>query len=108
MSKSITIFDELNSCNPNPFVDIIFKLTITIKNYSAKRIAGQLYFDNDKKTEPKHVSNDKEEDQAKDDEELDSSDDNDVDKSEERTHYTVKEKLLVKPHQKQIVIRSPT
>ena len=30
----ITIFDKLDSYNQNPFVDIIFKLIIPIKNYS--------------------------------------------------------------------------
>ena len=30
----ITIFDKLDSYNQNPFVDIIFKLIITRKNYS--------------------------------------------------------------------------
>ena len=38
MVKSTTIFDELVSCNQNPFVDITFKLTITIKNYSKQFI----------------------------------------------------------------------
>ena len=32
--KSITSFDILDSSNQNPFVNIIFKLTITVKNYS--------------------------------------------------------------------------
>lgn len=30
--KSITIFNELNGCSQNYFADVIFKLTITIKN----------------------------------------------------------------------------
>ena len=29
---SITIFDELDSCSQNTFVDIVFKFTIAIKN----------------------------------------------------------------------------
>ena len=37
MIESITIFDELKSCNQNPFIGIIFKLTITVKNYSKIR-----------------------------------------------------------------------
>ena len=32
--KHFTIFDELDICDQNPFVDIILKRTITIKNYS--------------------------------------------------------------------------
>ena len=32
--KSISSFDILDSSNQNPFVNIIFKLTITVKNYS--------------------------------------------------------------------------
>ena len=32
--KSITIFDELDSCNESLFVEIIFKFAITTKNYS--------------------------------------------------------------------------
>ena len=64
---------------------------------------SQLYFDSGEETEfvaQKHVSNDKEEYQTNDDEENEdnSSDVDDVDKSEERTHFTVKKKLLVKPH----------
>ena len=43
-------------------------LSLSLNLQSPLRIIGQLYFDNGKKTEPKHVSNDNEEDQAKDDE----------------------------------------
>lgn len=29
-----SIFNELNDCSQNSFVDVIFKLTVTVKNYS--------------------------------------------------------------------------